>query len=144
MDFLDNMKKELVKAHLVNLYYMALIDNRLLEVELAFLNELAHRHQFTDAEVQEIVERAENVDFQLPNTAQDRIQHLYEVIRMMLVDDRLDEREGALAVQLARMMKFPPGMVGSIVKALVTAKDDGAEPTLSKSELQTILENPEA
>ena len=60
---------------------------------------------------------------------------------MMLVDNKLDEREAQICAIIAERMDLDRGLVGSMTNSIVTAKDEDKAPELSDKELELYISN---
>ena len=141
--FNKKLSREEVRSHIKTLYLLATIDQKLLPSEIEYLYELGLKSRLNEWEVREIMEDTTLVDFLLPDDAEARIQQLYELIKMMLVDNKLDEREAALCVKVANEMGFNKNLVGGLVSTLVTCFDDESNIKLSRKELEYYINHPE-
>lgn len=137
------LSMEAIRSHIKTLYLVARIDNKLLAEEIDYLFELGERNNLSVEEIKNIMSDDVLVEFTLPDDTEARVQQLFELIKMMLVDNRLDEREAALCVRVAREMGFNKSLVGGLVSTLVNAADDEADIALTKKELEYYINHPE-
>lgn len=134
---------ESVKSHIIHLHQLAKIDDFFVKEEKRFLYELGRKNGIDEATVDIYLKDVEDHPFILPKSKKDRIVLLYEYIRMMLVDNKLDEREAKMCMIIAQKMGFDKGLVNGITKAIVTAEADNATPSLTKDQLEKYIDNPE-
>jgi len=135
---------ESVKSHIIHLHQLARIDDIFVKEEKRFLYELGRKNGIDEATVDSYLKDVEDHPFILPESKKDKIVLLYEYIRMMLVDNKLDEREAKMCMIIAQKMGFDKGLVNGITKAIVTAEADNATPTLTKDQLTKYIDNPES
>ncbi|SMG35289.1 hypothetical protein SAMN05661096_02327 [Marivirga sericea] len=132
-----------IYSHLIHLHQLAKIDNRFVKEEKRYLYALGRKNGVSEKEVDEILLEASEVDFHEPETIKEKIIFLYEYIQMMLVDNKLDEREAQMCAIIAERMGLNRGLVGSMTNSIVTAKDEEEAPELSDHELSLYISNPE-
>lgn len=133
---------EKIHSHLLHLYQLAKIDNRFVKEERRYLYALGRKNGVSEKEVDLIIERSAST-FHEPETVREKIIFLYEYILMMLVDNKLDEREAQMCAIIAERMGLHRGLVGSMTNSIVTSKDENKESKLSEEELSLYISNPE-
>jgi|GEM_PF-5750240 hypothetical protein len=143
MKFELELTTEKIYSHLIHLYQLAKIDNRFVKEEKRYLYALGRKNGVVEKEVDEIIMEADDVKFHEPDTTKEKIIFLYEYIQMMLVDNKLDEREAQMCAVIAERMDLDRGLVGSMTNSIVTAKDENRAPELSQKELELYINNPE-
>jgi hypothetical protein len=143
MKFELELTTEKIYSHLIHLYQLAKIDNRFVKEEKRYLYALGRKNSVSEKEVDEIIKEAAEVDFHEPDSLKEKIIFLYEYIQMMLVDNKLDEREAQMCAIIAERMGLDRGLVGSMTNSIVTAKDENRQPELSNTELELYISNPE-
>ncbi len=130
-----------VKSHLVHLHQLAKIDDRIVKEEKQYLYALGIKNGLDSMLVDQIILESEDHPFILPNSTVDRAIFLYEYIKMMLVDDKLDEREAKMCVIIAEKMNLKKSLVGTLTNAIVSAAEDNTPPTLNESDLKFYIKN---
>lgn len=143
MKFELELTTEKIYSHLIHLYQLAKIDNRFVKEEKRYLYALGRKNGVTEKEVDEIIKEAAEVDFHEPEIIKEKIIFLYEYIQMMLVDNKLDEREAQMCAIIAERMGLDRGLVGSMTNSIVTARDENRQPELSNTELELYISNPD-
>ncbi|WMN11630.1 hypothetical protein QYS49_39070 [Marivirga salinae] len=143
MKFELELTTEKIYSHLIHLYQLAKIDNRFVKEEKRYLYALGRKNGVAEKEVDEIINEASEVDFHEPETIKEKVVFLYEYIQMMLVDNKLDEREAQMCAIIAERMDLDRGLVGSMTNSIVTAKDENRAPELSNKELELYISNPD-
>lgn len=143
MKFQLALTKEKIHSHLIHLYQLAKIDNNFVKEEKRYLYALGRKNGVTEKEVDKIIDESSEISFEEPDTLKEKIVFLYEYIQMMLVDNKLDEREAQMCSVIAERMGLDRGLVGSITNSIVTAKDMNEEPELKDEELELYINYPE-
>lgn len=132
---------EKIKSHLVHLHQLAKIDDRIVKQEKQYLYALGLKNGVDEIIVDQIIKESEDHPFLLPDNEIDKAIFLYEYIKMMLVDNTLDEREAKMCVIIAEKMNFKKALVGSITNAIVSAAEENTNPLLNEDELKLYLNN---
>ncbi|HET8861545.1 hypothetical protein [Marivirga sp.] len=143
MKFELNLTIDKIYSHIIHLFQLAKIDNRFVKEEKRYLYALGRKNGVTEKEVDNIIREATDINFHEPETIKEKIVFLYEYIQMMLVDNKLDEREAHMCAIIAERMDLEGGLVGSMTNSIVTAKDENRAPELSDKELELYIRNPE-
>ena len=142
--FDKKLSEEKIKSHIIHLYQLAKIDDQLVKEEKRFLYALGRKNGVNEATVDSYLEHARGQNFVMPSDKKERLYHLYDYIKMMLVDQKLDEREAKMCMIIAEKMGFDKAVVNGITKAIVTAEADNATPIISEDELANYIDNPES
>ncbi len=132
---------EKVKSHLVHLHQLAKIDDHIVNEEKLYLYALGEKNGCDQILVDQIIIESEDHPFILPNNPVDRAIFLYEYIKMMLVDGKLDEREAKMCVRIAEKMNLKKSLVGALTNAIVSAAEDNTNPSLDENELKFYVNN---
>jgi hypothetical protein len=143
MKFELELTTEKIHSHLIHLYQLAKIDNRFVKEEKRYLYALGRKNGVAEKEVDELMQEAKEIEFHEPDTLKEKIIFLYEYIQMMLVDNKLDEREAQMCAIIAERMDMDRGLVGSMTNSIVTAKDENRQPELTNTELELYITNPD-
>ncbi len=133
-----------LRSHFLSLFNVALIDNELAPEEQEYLYDLGASHGISPESMDTIL-RHENLEdsWAMPESAEQRLAQVFDLVCMMLADNRLDEREVELCVKLARKLGFRENILGGLVKALITAADDNADHEAIRKELDLYLTYPD-
>jgi hypothetical protein len=141
--FNTQLSEENIKSHIIHLYQLAKIDDRIVKEEKRFLYALGRKNGLQEAQVDKYIEEACGHSFVIPQGKKERLVYLYDYIKMMLVDQKLDEREAKMCKVIAEKMGFAMALVNGIAKAIVTAEEDNVSPSISEAELESYIKNPE-
>ncbi|HAS39011.1 MAG TPA: hypothetical protein DCS93_00965 [Microscillaceae bacterium] len=94
-------KKNQSLLYFKNLYLVALADGKITREETILLDEFAHKMGITAQEKEVVRENANFMEFFVPREMKDRLQHLESLIRMMIVDGEIHEKEYHLCLNYA-------------------------------------------
>lgn len=117
------------KSHLINLISLAHVDENLDIAEEAYLQNLAGRHGITPQYLKMISRNEMHREMVIiPENPIDRLRQIFDLVCMMLVDGKLDEREVALCIKMTARLGFGAELVADLVKSIVSASEDGLQP----------------
>jgi hypothetical protein len=128
-----------VKSHFAHLCQLSLADAFLTKDELDYLNKLCYNYNLDQADLDYIMENAYTIPFCAPKTSMERLEQMYDLVRLVLIDESIDERKVKLCVEVAEKLGFKAHIVGDLIKALVNVTEETGESTLPKDDLQIIL-----
>lgn len=128
-----------VKSHFANLCQLALADAFVTKDELEYLNELCNNFNLDKEDFDHIMDNAFSIPFYAPKTPMERLEQIYDLVRMVLIDDIIDERKVLLCVEVAEKLGFKAQVVGDLIKALVNVTEETGEDTLPTDDLRLIL-----
>ena len=130
-----------LKSHFANLCQLALADAFVTKDELDYLNKLCNNFNLDKEDFDYIMDNAYTIAFYAPKTSMERLEQIYDLVRMVLIDDIIDERKVMLCVEVAEKLGFKAHVVGDLIKALVNVTEETGEDTLPENDLQLILKD---
>jgi len=99
-------EKKIKLEHFENLLAVAYADGEFDAIELEFLTEKAEEYGISSTEVSELMKRADQLQFEIPQNLIDREDQLSDAVFMMMVDGDIGEKEYELCYQLAQKLEF--------------------------------------
>ena len=123
------------QTHILTLLMLSEADNRDHENEIRFINHVAGRIGLSEGDVQEIDQHPERLTFSLPETEQDRMTVLYDLLFLMKIDGSVVEEEKELVRELGIRLGFRIDMVEEFIQTM--AKYIGQE--VPSNELLSII-----
>ena len=105
---------------------MAAVDGRIRGEELVFLTERAITWGVTDDEFEALLDEISNgePELKLPETMEEKVQILKNLIGLMAVDGALNMEEKQLFAQLATRMHVSAGEINHIIDTVLAEYDD--------------------
>lgn len=97
--------EESLKNHMVNLYLIALSDGHFAIEELDEIVKIGEEKGFTKEEFEKIVSQP-NIQFHLPNDFVKRIELLYDFVKVILADGKIDEGEQHIFMRFCEKFEF--------------------------------------
>ena len=93
-------------SHFANLVRLALVDDVIKNGERKLLNRLAKGLGITKHEYKDIVKNLQNYPIAPPVSYDERIERLYNLTKMILVDDEISKRQVSLLQRIAIGLGF--------------------------------------
>lgn len=100
-DFYESGEQKQNKAHLENLIAVALVDGKLDSEERELLQKFARRMSIDKASFEEMLAGTNDYAMNPPTDKEDRFKRLYNLVKVSLTDDVVDEKEGQLLSRYA-------------------------------------------
>jgi len=115
----DTAFKDRNKSHFSAIVRVALSDGEISEKEQLFLDKLAHQLEILDVDYKDILANPTKYPINPPYLHINRLERLYDLARMVRLDDGLEEKQTAVLVRFAVALGFTTSNVNYIVdKAL--------------------------
>jgi uncharacterized tellurite resistance protein B-like protein len=102
------MEQSKALAYFQNLYIVAAADQQLSREEANFLIEVAQIMGISAEQSTHIMTQREQLDFIIPDTDEERLTQLEDIITMMIIDRKIHEKEYALCLKFAEKVGYSP------------------------------------
>lgn len=106
------------QTHILTLLMLAEADNRDHINEIRFINNVAGRIGLSEMDVQEIDKHPERLTFSLPESEEDRMTMLYDLLFLMKIDGVVAEEEKELVRELGVRLGFRISMVEEFIQTI--------------------------
>jgi uncharacterized tellurite resistance protein B-like protein len=117
----DSGDKQMKKSHCRNLIRVALADGHLDDIEYQFLVKIGNRFGVSEEEITEIMNNIDKYHFKPPSNKEDRFLQMLNLVRMMMIDGVIDDKEMILCEKFAVGLGFPMEKTTLIINYLVEA-----------------------
>ncbi|AQW89821.1 hypothetical protein CMT89_14125 [Elizabethkingia anophelis] len=128
---------ENLKAHFLRLYQMAICDDNFSKLELKMLYRFAEERGVTAKNLDEILLSPVDTKNTLPQTLEDKIEYLYDLVLMIWADDHVDDNERSALEKYIKLLGFVEENVSAIANYLLEAVKSGK----TKSDILYELQN---
>ncbi|KUY30797.1 hypothetical protein [Elizabethkingia ursingii] len=128
---------ETLKSHFLRLYQMAICDDNFSKLELKMLYRFAEERGVTAKNLDEILLNPVDTKNALPQTLEDKIDYLYDLVLMIWADDRVDDNERSALEKYIKLFGFVEENVSAIANYLLEAVKSGK----TKSDILYELQN---
>ena len=109
-----------LKSHFMSLYKMILADDLVKPEELLQLYLIGKRHGISENEFNEML--ISPIEFAMPDTLENKIAHLCDLVDIILADGIIDDTEVATLKRYCVRLGFVPENVDQIVSFLIEKK----------------------
>ena len=128
-----------ITSHFAHLCQLSLADALVTKDELEYLNKLCKNYNLDKQDLDYIMDNAYAIPFYAPTNPMERLEQIYDLVRLVLIDESIDERKVKLCVEVAEKLGFGAHIVGDLIKALVNVTQETGESILEKDDLNIIL-----
>ena len=112
----DNYANDRKKSHLKNLIEIALADGTFDEQEKALIKEIAIKLELSEKDIEEIRKKPESVKFTPPSSEKLKIEQLNELVKLMIVDKKIDEKEVSVCKNMAIKLNLAPNIIDDLIE----------------------------
>lgn len=127
LEHFDHQSKKQDKEHFMNLIQVALADGIVDPKESEMLHRLGKKMDFTDSEIEALIEMSRKEAYNPPYEFQKRFEQLYEIVRMVLADGVIDKNEMRLANIYATKLGFSEGEIPSLMVLMISGIRQGKD-----------------
>ncbi len=133
LELFDSRDKKKRLSHIRNLISLACIDGQIDKNELDLIFRIAIRGGLTPEEFKRIVDRPDSVSFTPPDNYRERIEQLYDMVLVMMIDGEIHEKEIALCKLSAIRLGFKHQVIDKMIHDIIDsiAKGIAADIALS-------------
>lgn len=115
LDLFDSRDKKKRLSHIRNLILLSLADGHVDESETQLITKIGLRAGLTLDELNRIFTRPKSIKFQAPESDRERIEQLYDMVMVMMVDGECHDNEIALCESIAQVLGFRREVIPYIV-----------------------------
>lgn len=116
-----------LKSHFLNLYSLALADTQVDTSELEELFKIGEEHGISKSEIDALLLHPENVKLFVPNDTITKVEYLYDFVKIILADGRVDEREEVALNKLCINFGFEEQNIPTIIEFLLSEGKKGTD-----------------
>jgi uncharacterized tellurite resistance protein B-like protein len=132
--FGGDRKKRL--SHIKNLVALSALDGQIDKSEIDFIIKVGTRSGLKKTELLKILKYPESVSFRPPNTLEERIDQLYDMVLLMMVDGHIHDNEMAFCKITAQRLGIKKEVIDELVNEVVSKIVDGMERTALRNDLK--------
>lgn len=135
LELFNSYDKKKRRSHFKNLYFVARADGDVDRAEMDLIVGLAEKFNMTTKEVTTIIRNPDDVNLLIPKTPEERMEHLYDLVTVMMVNAEIDEKELFLCKSLAVKLGCEEVTVDALVRDLIEKALKGTAPEKVISDL---------
>ena len=106
-------------SHLRNLIMLAKADEIVRPEEMEFIGWVMSREGLTSIDYDYCSDHIDSIDFAVPDDYGERMEFLHDMIRLMMIDNDIDDRELAICHDCAAMMAPPSTDYNQLVSNMI-------------------------
>lgn len=123
MSFLKNLfssaETKRRKSHIMNLLSVAAADGEITRDEIEYLAHVAERIYMPREEFIDVLKNPQDVIFYPPESNRERLDQLYDLVGMMMIDGHIDQDEVIRCKMFAQKLGFKAGVIDAIVSQII-------------------------
>lgn len=139
LDLFNSRDKNKRLSHIKNLIGLACCDGKLDKVELDLIIRIANRVGITRSEIEKIGKNSSSILFIQPDNDHERLEQLYDLVLVMMVDGEIREIEIAILTVTAQRLGIKHLLIDSIISALVELINGGVSVEFAYSRFKKLL-----
>lgn len=113
------------KTQLIKLFLIAISDNDCSPEERQLLYEIGARKDFSPEEIDHLVSNPQLVKTKFPKKLSERVDFVYDLAQMILIDGTIDPRETANFYTICEAMEFCSDKAHGILNVMITGIKNG-------------------
>ncbi len=119
MDLKNRGDRKKMISHVRNLVALAYADGKFSDEERQYVANVAIEVGMTSDEMKQIINNPESIGFIIPENDIEKIEQLYDLILLMMIDGNLNENEMIFCRAMAIKMKIPYQVVDEMVAKVI-------------------------
>lgn len=134
-ELFDSRDKKKRLSHIRNLIALACSDDKFDEAEGEAIYQIGIQSGLTEEEINRIFTRPDSIKFYKPESDLERIEQLYDMVLVMMVDGEIHDNEIHICKSIAVMLGFDPEIIGTMVFHVIEGIKNNTAPDVFISEL---------
>lgn len=115
IELFDSRDKKKRLSHIRNLVALGCADGSLDKSEMDLIFQIGIKGQLTPDELNRIFSRPDSIKFYPPESFQERIEQLYDMVLVMMVDGEIHDNEVAICKVIAMKLGFKHQIIDKMV-----------------------------
>ncbi len=116
--FTSGDKKKRI-SHVRNLVALSYTDGIMSPEEQEIILQIAERSGMTQEELDFVMEKPDQIEFYVPRKTSDRIEEIYDMVALMMIDGGISDQEMLLCKLVAEKMHFDPVVIDVMIDDMV-------------------------
>jgi len=127
LEHFDHPEKKQDKEHFSHLIQMALVDGKIDDAELKMLYRVGNRLGFTNPEIDDLLDTTKSLAYTPPYEFSKRFAQMYDVVKMVLADGKIDNNEMRFTTSLAIKSGFTEQEIPILLTLLINGVKNGED-----------------
>jgi hypothetical protein len=124
---LEKRDKSKILSHMGNVLAVMLADGEIDENENVFFNSLGIRSGFSQDEIDTIKENPEKIEFTPPETFEEKVEQLYDLVLVTMADGKIMDSEVQFCKFIANKFGLKNNIIDSFIVDMTTMIQEGEE-----------------
>lgn len=121
LDHFDHPERKQGKEHFIHLAQVAKADGKVDEREIAMLNRIGSKFGLTDLEIKELLLADKASDYIPPYELAKRFEQVYDIVRIVCADKKIEDSE----LELVKSLALKSGFLEADIPLLLSVLLDG-------------------
>lgn len=121
LEHFDHPERKQDKEHFIHLIQMANADGEIDDAELEMLSRIGNKLGLTATEIDDLLKTSKKSEYIPPYELSKRFEQLYDVVKMIYADGKIDDNE----MRLANGLALKSGFVEEDIPVLISVLVDG-------------------
>jgi len=119
LDLFDSGDKKKRLSHIKNLVALAAADGEIDKSELDLIFRIGAKVGLSGDELKRIISRPESISFRAPDYFRERIEQLYDMVLVMMIDGEIHDNEVLLCKLTAKRLGFKHQIIDKMVNDVI-------------------------
>ena len=106
-------------SHLKTLVALAVADGKVEKSELAAIATICRREGLTDADLKRCLDNPESISFVAPSDDKTKLEHLKDMVCLMMCDGNINENEFAVCKLTAEALGYKHEVIDAMILAII-------------------------
>lgn len=125
-------------SHMRNLVALSYIDGTMSPEEQEIILQIAEMSGMTQEELDHVMEKPDEIKFYVPRKTSERIEEIYDMVTLMMIDGEISDQELLLCKLVAEKMHFDPAIIDAMIDDII---DMIAHDIIFDAGVQKIMDN---
>lgn len=139
LELFDSRDKKRRLSHIKNLVALACADGSLDNREMDLIFKIGVRAGLSPGEIERIFDRPESVPFYPPESYRERIEQLYDMVMVMMVDGELHDKEISFCKFTALKLGFSHKIIDSMINHIIETINNGIASEIALRKLLNLV-----
>lgn len=126
-DFIKNNGRRVNREHFIHLIQISKADGTISNDEYEVLHKEGKLFGLTDPEIDELINSEKDNNYNPPYSLNEKFDHLYNIVEMVLVDEEVTEREMKLLRRFSHEAGFDDKIIEDLLKLMLEGVAKGTD-----------------
>ena len=136
-----DQKEKIINSHLKNLFSIAYADGKMENIEFEYILSVADRLYINRHDVRELHSTLEDIPFCIPKNENQRIDHIYDMISLCIVDGKLDNNEILCCKKIFIEFGYKPVVFELVLAKILDSVNDKLLKEIALNTIKKLLKN---